>query len=306
MKDMINYYYNLDVTRITPIYDSGEQDYMAKYKYYIEADNSRFILKKIDHETDSLNYNVINRLRESRYFLEPIYNVSGEIVTVINNQNFVLLRCNNALDEKICLFDIKTDFYINGCTFDINSWVKMWESKIDSFEKWLCNKEIQYLEYIPLFQYYIGISENALLYLKEIERSSLNASSSNCVIAHRRIGVDTRLYEYYDPTDIIVDHPCRDIAEYIKSGIINRKFDIVSFSEYLERLPFSKWDLNILYARILFPTFFYDYVGEEKQLNELIEMVEYYEKCILEIGELLNNKWNVKILKWTCNKKNQV
>ena len=304
MKDMINYYYNLDVTRIIPIHDDNVHESMKTYKYCIEADNSKFILKEINYDSNQLNYSVINQLRKIEYFLKPVFNINNDVITRIDNRECILLKCSNIPWENISLFDIKIDYYISGYSFNIDSWIKMWENKIDNFENWLYNKKNEYLEYFPLFQYFIGISENALLYLKEIKEDNFYTYTSNCVAAHRRIGMDTTLYEYYDSTTIITDHPSRDIAEYIKSMIINRCFDSTAFREYLEKLSFSKDDMSILYARILFPTFFYDYIEGKKDLTDLITSMDYYENCISEIGKVLNNGWNVKMIEWLRNKKN--
>ena len=68
------------------------------------------------------------------------------------------------------------------------------------------------------------------------------------------------LYDYYDPTNIILDHPSRDIAEYVKSAIINNCFDINEFEGYLNKIKFQKTELQLLFSRIMFPTFFFDYL----------------------------------------------
>ena len=157
---------------------------------------------------------------------------------------------------------------------------------------------------LPIFNYYIGVGETAILYLKKAISNQKNSSSS-LVASHRRISINTTLYDYYDPTNIIVDYPSRDIAEYVKSAIINKCFDINEFDNYIEKTKFQKFELQLLFARLMFPTFFFDYIEENTNINEkkLKNEIEKYEFDLCNINMLLSKKYDIETVDWIYKNK---
>ena len=66
-----------------------------------------------------------------------------------------------------------------------------------------------------IIDYYLGISENAIFYLKKVV-SNYEGNVSVCV-CHKRIGVNSTLFDLYNPLNLIIDTRVRDIAEYFKN-----------------------------------------------------------------------------------------
>ena len=303
MKNFINYYYNFNIYNI--VYSNG--------KYFFNVGNDRYMLRMRNNYSDLQYYDELKyQFLSYKYIFTLIPNKNNSYITIIENKPYVLLKLVNIENDKISLFDIKTDMYINlsSKSFGINhfEWVRLWESKIDYFEEWFSNKQDSYKNIFPLFHYFIGISENALLYLKESEREEKKEISDNLVISHGRVGIDYELYDYYDPTNIIIDHASRDVGEYIKSMFINKIWDLEILKEYLNKHNFSKYGIRILLARILFPSFFFDYIEEMIMNNQNIDIlylenrVEEFEKFIKQIIIYFNERYDVPIIPWIIKK----
>ena len=124
-------------------------------------------------------------------------------------------------------------------------------------------------------------------------------------VSHERLNINTTLYDYYDPTNIIVDSISRDIAEYVKSKIINNSFEISEFEDYLSHIDINHLEIQMLMARLMFPTFFYDYIEQvsELDLNYINKMISLYETELKKINKLLNQKYGIEKIEWLVNKK---
>ena len=291
MKEMINHYYGL---RINNVSYNG--------KYYIADDcNSKYMLKELNDST--LDLNVISQLDKYKYFFKIKKNNGDTYVTTINNKNYVLLIINNFENYKISLYDIKTDYYLMPFDNIYKSWIMLWEQKVDFFEKCIDLKKEQFYDLLPMFEYYIGIAENAILMLKKVFNKFKN-TLVNFSAVHKRLNESTTIYEYYDPTEIICDYSVRDIAEYVKSTIVTGSFEIDMFDNYLSKIKLSDFEVNLLFARILFPTVFFDYadIKCKEKLQFLETIIKKYEDGIIAINELLSKKYGIERVEWLFKK----
>ena len=75
--------------------------------------------------------------------------------------------------------------------------------------------------------YYIGLGENAITYMKELND---NINSSSLSITHRRIGVNSTMFDLYNPLNLIIDYKVRDVSEYLKDAFFNNVNVYVSAS----------------------------------------------------------------------------
>lgn len=289
MKKIIEYYYNLNITLI--IYKNN--------KYYFEAENAKYIFKQINRE---LNISIIDKLHTYDFFMSIVPNNKNNLLTVVNDKKYVLLKINNNLnDDKISIYDIKKLPILKYGYSDIN-WIKLWENKVDNFEKWIFEREEQYLKIMPLFNYCIGLAETAILHLKQLDKTLY--VNMNYAIVHERLNINTTLYEYYDPTTVIIDYISRDIAEYFKTEILCQKFNIEKFSEYLIDMKLDKAEINLLFARMLFPSFFFDEMensmvnGQYEEVLKLESKIEIYQEQMRSINEVLIKKYGIENIKW--------
>ena len=212
------------------------------------------------------------------------------------------------INSKISIFDIKNDYFIDvhGKISNLNRfpWTRLWENKIDYFERILFSKKESYKKIYPIFHYFIGIAENALLYLKQTIQEEEQEDSDKVVISHSRITIDYELYDYYNPVNIIIDHSSRDISEYIKSMFLHRVWDLDILSQYLDKNYFSRYGIRMIFARILFPSFFFDdlenMILHSSDINVLLleSRAEEFENFIREIGTFFMNKYDIPMLSW--------
>lgn len=257
MKDLLLYYYGLCIENL--VYSLN--------RYIFNSNGDNYIFKEVCNYPLAYYSEELNRyLNRYKYFSEIMKNRYGNVITVIDGKRYVLLKMKIISNDKMSIFDIKNTYYVNNKFLIDNlnyfNWADLWEKKIDVLEDWAFNKKKQYDKYLPLFNYYIGVSEIALSYLKSTLKNEKMDSSDQLVFSHRRLTVNTRLSDYYDSSELIVDHSSRDIAEYIKDMFYNDALDYDAISEYIDSQHFSMFGKKIFYARLLFPTFFFDNIDK--------------------------------------------
>lgn len=303
MKNFINYYYNFNIHNI----------YFSNEKYFFDNDKIRYVLKLCYNlDISSYYYELERQLEKYKYFFAIILNRENNYITWIEGKPYILLKVGNINNEKISVFDIKNNYFIeiSSKLSMINRfpWIKLWENKIDYFEEWLFVKQEGYKKIYPLFHYFVGIAENALLYLKESEREEVKEQSDQLVVSHDRLGINYELYDYYDPSNIIIDHASRDISEYIKSMFLYKIWDLDLINQYLKKQYFSRYGIRILLARILFPSFFFDYLERMITNNSDIDLL-YLESRVAEFQSFIKDiclffyeNYNIPMIPWIIKK----
>ena len=96
-------------------------------------------------------------------------------------------------------------------------------------------------------------------------------------IQHKRIYANNYQINYYNPLNMLIDFTVRDIAEYIKFSFFEKKLNINKTINYIKKLNLSSNMLHLLYARLLFPTYYFDhyekFINEEETEVELLKIV---------------------------------
>lgn len=303
MKNFIDYYYSFNIYNIT----------MKDGKYFFFNEKEKYLFKMCDNYDILYCYDKIkNQLDKYGYFFSVIKNINNSYVTLIDRKSYVLLKLTNIKNDRISIFDIKTDIYIdlNYELKNINyfNWIDMWEKKVDYFESILQSKYDTYKIIFSLFHYFIGMAENAILYLKETEKTENRTEYDRLVISHIRLGTENELYDYYDPTNIIIDHPSRDISEYLKSMFINKNWDIDVLKDYLKRHKFSNYGIRVMISRIIFPSFFFDYLEIMLQKNNNLDLlyletrVVEFQMFVTQIMQFLVEEYNIPKINWIIKK----
>lgn len=303
MKNFINYYYNFNIHNICFNHE----------KYFFYNEQEKYMLK-ICENYDLLPFYIELSYQTNNYpyFFMIIANRDNNYITWIDNKPYILLKLSNIENDKISIFDIKTDFYItlNSKLSSLNHfpWIKLWENKIDYFEQWFQSHQDSYKKIYPLFHYFIGIAENALLYFKQSEVEETKEQTDQLVISHNRLNLNYTLYDYYDPTNIIIDHASRDVSEYLKSCFVNKVWDLDLIKEYLKKHTFSKYGIRIMISRILFPSFFFDYLEEmitndsEIDLLYLEARADEFQNFIKQIIIFFKEEYNIPEITWIIKK----
>lgn len=299
MKNFISYYYQFHIHEL--FFHDG--------KYFFSNGKDRYLLEICTNMDIFSYYNELqSQLEKYAYFFRLVPNIEKSYITWVDKKPYILLKLSSINNDKISIFDIKSDLFIEGkqnlLTLNHFPWSKLWEQKIDYFEEWFATKMDSYKNFYPIFHYFIGISENALLYLKETEREIPKEDSDRLVFAHHRLTVNDGLFDYYNPCNIMIDHASRDISEYIKSMFINKLWDFDLVKSYLERHYFSKYGLRVMLSRILFPSFFFDYIEKMIVDNQKLDLlylearIEEFEAFVREISLYFSEQYHVSVVPW--------
>ncbi|MBO4600759.1 MAG: hypothetical protein J5634_00820 [Bacilli bacterium] len=297
MENVINYLYSLDIENI----------YKNNNSYIIKSKNSYYCLNKIDFINDKMK-NFINQINSVNYNNSFCYkfqkNIYNEYISRIEDDSYILLNIDQNYNKEIDFFDM-LDFYnkskmlINNQSFNIN-WDILWENKIDYLLNHLEHSKIYNKKIIPYFYYYIGLSENALLYIKKLKTNILIDKKLNPCFVHRRIDEKNFKISFLNPLNFLIDIKERDVASYIKTLFYKNDDYLNDLDYYLKTNNLSAYEASLLYARIVYPSHFLDYYEnhEQTELNVFSFNPESYENFIKKTYELINSYVSIDKIVW--------
>lgn len=271
MRNTIKYYYNLDVDEIK--FEDG---------VYIFGN---YIFKEINNNINFELYNFC--INNNMYIYKVIYNINNNYITRFDNKDYILLNIEK--NKKVGINDIFN--FIEITPINIRNWSDLWEVKIDYYEKNIINSKKK--EIFDVFPYYIGLGENAIRIYKN---NNLDVSYS---LGHIRLKSD---YDFYSPDNIIVDYKVRDIAEYIKNNFFLNTLDINLLISYLDKTKFMMGDYIVLYARLLFPTYFFDCIENNENIIFYTSKINQYEKFLNQMYYVLNKNRTIPKIDWLIKK----
>lgn len=297
MKNIIEFYYNMRIDEI-----HNKDDY-----YFFVLNKNHYIFKPYFDDIDKiLDIYKLNRLLSERTNIDNIIlNRYGNPITKVNNSFYVLILSNNR--NNFTLADISNMANvsdINNQPLDKlvrNNWEILWANKIDYFEMQVHENAKKYPLIRESFDYFIGLSENAISYLVNTKREVSPTIYDMKVISHNSLN-----NSLYDPSNIILDHKARDVAEYIKMSFFNNNLNIFKeLEEYFHYNYYSIYGIRVLFARILYPSFYFDlYDGiisgknDEKQLNMIIDKINDYEIYLYNVYLFLKRFYDIPMVDW--------
>jgi len=292
MKNAIMYYYNLD-----PINIHQNEKY-----YWFEIDDGVFNMVKCYREINEIEsiYKLSLELLYRNYPInEIILNKDNQIITIINNENYILMKNKHQNAEKITLTDV---LMYNSLEIDYspyislyrNNWYELWPLKVDYLEYQISHFGKRYPIIRESFSYFCGMAENAIVY-------SNNLKNNDVKISHKRISSDMTKFDLYNPLEFIVDFKVRDVSEYFKTKIFSGYLSFEEIKYYLDYV-ISINEYESFFTRMFFPSFYFDIfeeiIGEkekEKEIIKIISKIEKYEYLLSSIYLYISSK--VYILK---------
>lgn len=298
MKNLILYHYNLDIYNIRFI--DG--------LYFFESDNKKYMLYNYDRNIDEINdlYYLNNMLLENcKFYHKIILNKDNKIIIDHNQKLYVLLELSHIVSDDISIFDINSNFkqFNYGYFKRISKidWKTLWINKIDYFEYKIFHEKGEDIKNIIIYNYLIGLSENAISYFLNIQEL-YNLNDAIISINHRLFKKNMNLIDLYNPLELIIDYRVRDISEYIKQLFITDKYDSYSIEEYFDNMDFNQLDYNLLFCRLLFPNFYLDYYIcndiEEKKLKNIEIELSKYQNFLKEIYYLIKKRAKLLNVDW--------
>jgi hypothetical protein len=244
---------------------------------------------------------------ENTLMSEIILNKDGSIISSYEDNNYILLKINCNPNKNITLEEIN---YISNIMtrndLKIN-WGILWSNKIDYLEELIYENGKKYPIVVDSFNYFVGLAENAISYFNNIHEINTNPIF---YISHKVIKQNDKIDTIYNPFNIIFDYKVRDISEYIKISFWNNNMNIFNeLDNYLSYEYLSIYDVKLLIARILYPSFYFDLYEEiindnkeEKEINKIIDKHNEYEELLYEVYLIIQKKINLLGIDW-INKK---
>lgn len=299
MNNIINYYYGINVFDIYKYMDKYVFNYNGIKYYFVKYDRARNDIKGI--------LDVCGELKKRNILTNDLVcNKFNNYITPYKNELYVLIR-QNIKKSNININDI---FYIQNNTLNMlvdksiirTNCIKLWEEKLDFYEKKSLELNERYSLIKRTIDYYIGLGENAIVYL-----INNNVRISKMVLSHRRLDNMNDSFDFYNPLNYIFDVKSRDIADYIKNLFFYDQASedlIISFFKYLN---FSREEYILLIARLLYPTYYFDLIDkvilfdeDDEILKNIINKSQSYIKMIKKLFYYINNelKMNIPIIEW--------
>ena len=303
MKNSLKYYYNIYPNKI---FKNSNVIY-----FYIE--DIKYYLIPFNRSIDDLNalIELTNKLylkgvkvhtfiesKENKFYFEN------------GDQKYVLLRVNTNENEKLDIYDIikfnNMEIVNNNSKLNSATWITRWENTVDSFEKQVSELNKEYPNLLSVFDYYVGLAENAISYIKNID-----LKDRQFYLSHKRIKFPLTTGLLYNPIGFIFDYKVRDLSEYIKESFF---YDSIDEEEILKVIDenieyYSLDDIKLLYGRLLYPTYYFDLfegvLNKEKtevELEKIRNISEQYELFLKELYYNLKAKYNIEPIDWIVNK----
>ncbi len=276
MKNALIYYYHMNPQEF---FQNGEN-------YFFDVGNQKYELYAFHRPIEDLLplYELDLLSLQLGYSYERIVlNRDRQIVTTIHGKMYVLLELSAMHTDALISYDdlLRWKEVPESQIFSAlirTNWLELWSSKVDYFEYQMSHFEKKYPLLLDSLPYFIGLAENAISYLRDT--LNLEQDSHHLVLSHKRVECSMTLRDYYNPLKLVLDHSVRDVAEYLKSLFFHENIDEVG--PYIAKLSFSEKEFRMLYARLLFPCFYFDLY--EKIVNEDLD-----EQKILSITERISD-----------------
>ncbi len=282
MNRAIEYYYD-----IYPDIINENENY-----YSFLFNSNEYIFSKCNRSNKDINIiiEISSDLKKLGYKChEIVNNIFNKAITNIKNEKYILLKVLSKSNEPINIFNIifdeKKHIINSSYNFLRPNWKEVWQKRIDYLEKQMQYYGLNKVGIIDSFSYYIGLSENAIIFYNNI----INLNSSLICLSHRRIFCPNIWLNYGNPLSFMVDVPERDVAEYLKSQFFygNYKECYLDFDSYLKSKKMSLQSAQLLLARLLYPSYYFDAFERviidkksEENVIKIIERRKNYEKFL--------------------------
>lgn len=286
MKETLEYYYNLDIDNL--------EELDGKYHFKIENQDFFFVFYNRGLEELEDIIGVCNEMfLKGINVHEVIRNRDNIFLTKVNEYNYILFKVNN-LSEEYDIFDmvnISNKLVLNNNKSSLyrNNWSSLWSDKIDFFEYQVRELGVEKNVVKSSFSYYVGLSENAISYVNNAILKYGGVSSGRIVLSHRRVFYPNYKLNYMNPLSFVFDLEVRDVAEYLKSMFFKKDIEycLDELKSYLSIRKLNIYEYHMFYARLLYPSYYFDVYDSvmnknvnEEELVKIVKRSNDYEKFL--------------------------
>lgn len=307
MKEIVNYYYNFDVEEVEENKNYLSFNYYGENFYFVFFNRTEEELKDIVELCIELKYKGIR-------VHDIVLNRDNSLVTKVGENNYLLLKLNtnkNDIVDFISVSEMTNKLKLNRSNSKLyrNNWGELWSKKIDYFEYQIKELGKDKKIIIDSFSYYIGLAENAISYVNKINKVIGMGDFDNITLSHRRIFYPNTNLNYLNPLSFIFDLEIRDIAEYLKIEFFNGEDSLLDLITYLKIKRLTSYSYHMLYARLLYPSYYFDIYedvmnnnGDEERLVKIISKVIDYENFLNKAYEEISKYTNLEKINWLIKK----
>ncbi len=306
MKETLEYYYGLDIESIEEL--DG--------KYHIKQENQDYFFVFYNRGIEELEdiINVSNEMVKKGINVHKIFiNRNNSFLTKVGEYNYILFAVSN-LNEEYDIFDmvkISEKLVLNNNKSNLyrNNWGTLWSEKIDYFEYQVRELSIEKAVVKNSFSYYVGMAENAISYVNNTNMK-YGGDAYRIVLSHRRVFYPNYKLNYLNPLSFVFDLEVRDIAEYLKAMFFKKdiSFCLDELSSYLKIRHLSLYEYQMLYARLLYPTYYFDVYesvmnknGDEEELVNIIKKCDSYEEFLKKAYLEISKYAKIDKIEWIIN-----
>ena len=294
MNNLLNYYYNINIIDIIKL----DQNYLI-----FDDNSNNYLLYKINEYNNINNtIKILSNLKITNKYSYILKNINNKYITNIDNINYVLLFIKGIINEEITLKDI-----INNTNeyqyFDnkINI-VDLWSKKLDYLEYQVSELAKDNIELLNSFSLFLGIGENAISF---IDINNINFNNIRSSLMHYRINNKELNINFYNIINTIIDYNVRDYSEYLKIKCLNNEDISNDIITIVNKTNLNNDELKYFYARLLFPTIYFDTVEEillkekeESSLDIFINNLNNYYNMLNEVYLEIKKRISIDIPLW--------
>ncbi len=309
MKELLKNYYN--------VYDIDIIENTV-FSYFVFQNKKYLFMPYLRSEEEfkdllQLNGELINKGFPTGKF---IANKENSYFTFYNGKRYVLLEMdlNNHTEYNVLDMIRFTDQLVVNNTKTIlyrNHWAELWSSKIDYFEYQIRQLGKDKPVILNSFSYYVGLAENAISYVNSTNQKYQKTPNEKITLQRKRVVFPNITLNYFNPLYYVIDIEMRDVASYFKSLFFNSYEDLwIEVNAYLNTRKLSLYGYQMLYARLLYPSFYFDVYEKvmEKELEEeallpIINKVDDYELFLKDMYVLLSKYAPIERVEWLLEKK---
>lgn len=290
MKNVLYNYYDILVDELNK----------SDNNYFFYFNNELFlfylVLNDVNLVENIYKYIVENNIESFNIIL----NKEGNLFSDVDKKKYVLLRVKGILKYEVKFDEFK---YYPVNSNGVN-WGTLWSERLDYYEVQIRELGIKYQTVLNSFGMFSGLAENAILYFN-MTMEKFGDLESNVGIVHNRVKYPCYLIDYYNPVNFVIDYSVRDIGEYIKSYIISDDFDFNNVITLINRMYLNDLMFNLLYARLLYPTFYFDVFdkiiledGKDSDIVFTLDKIDIYLDTLKRLYDRFNNEYQMFRIEW--------